>query len=113
MTADINLRSHIQATYSLGQPQSQSTGGGTQGRKAGGTLAERRADIKSHKYARKGEPTDGLQEPRVYELEDDESEDQLAMGEESNDRPEVGSLKHYRSVTSLQSNSDSKRRGAA
>lgn len=47
MTSDINLRSHIHATYGLGQTQSQMAAGVGQSRKGVVSLAERRADLKS------------------------------------------------------------------
>ena len=73
MSGDITLRNHIHATLQQSTSNTSSTGALP---KRGLSLAERRADFKTHKNARKGNTQAKLdvKEPRVIEVEDDESQ---------------------------------------
>ena len=92
MSSDITLRSHIHAQYGIGYnqaPSQQIVGGGpSQPRKGAASLAERRENMKQLKNAKR-DPHNfkghEIQEPRVFEVEDDDNEDVEDLEQENSE----------------------------
>ena len=118
MSSDINLRSHIHSTYGIGQVQGTIGQNTTLARKnTVSSLAERRADLKQQKNARK-EHQEEVKEPRVFELDGNESDELLNDNEENNqiEQPQNPNtnlsntkVKRYRSTHNLMK-SDTKKK---